>query len=162
MWLQDQERTCSIKIWLVIRISIQHLIHIRHCVKSVQIRSFSGLFFLVFGLNTKIYFVSLHIQSKYGKLRTKKTPHLDTFPAVRTSTQHLIINTIHQLVATLSFYFLLINVISMAVTEIKKIKWLEVAFMDTALTVVIVKAILWNSVINVGKGVITPLRHHIQ
>ena len=33
---------------------------------------FSGLYFLVFGLNTEIYVVNLHIQSEYGKIRTKK------------------------------------------------------------------------------------------
>ena len=52
------------------------------CVKSVQIRSFSGPYFPVFGLNTERYFVSLRIQSEYGKIRTKKTPYLDTFHAV--------------------------------------------------------------------------------
>ena len=32
---------------------------IRHCVKSVTIRSFSGLYFPAFGLNTEIYGVNL-------------------------------------------------------------------------------------------------------
>ena len=33
---------------------------------------FSGPYFPVFGLNMKIYSVNLHIQSKYGKIRTTK------------------------------------------------------------------------------------------
>ena len=31
-----------------------------HCVKIVQIRSFSGLYFPVFGLNTEVYSVDHH------------------------------------------------------------------------------------------------------
>ena len=50
--------------------------------KSVPIGVFSGPYFLVFGLNAKIYSVNLHIQSKYGKIRTRKTPYLDSFYAV--------------------------------------------------------------------------------
>ena len=40
--------------------------HLRnlHCVKSFRIRSFSGPYFPIFGLNTKIYGVSLRIQSE--------------------------------------------------------------------------------------------------
>ena len=49
-----------------------------HGVKSVQIRSFSGPYFPVFGVNTE----SLRIQSKYGKYGPEKTPYLDTFHAV--------------------------------------------------------------------------------
>ena len=33
---------------------------------------FSGLYFPVFGLNTKIYSVNLRIQSKYNKIRTRE------------------------------------------------------------------------------------------
>ena len=44
----------------------------KHCVKSVQIRSFSGPYFPVFGLNAEIYEVNLRIQSKYGKMQTRK------------------------------------------------------------------------------------------
>ena len=47
-------------------------------VKIVQIRSFSGPCFSIFGLNT----VSLPIQSKCGKIRTRKTRYLDIFHAV--------------------------------------------------------------------------------
>ena len=42
-----------------------------HCVKSVQIQSFSDLYFSTFGLNT-------------GKYGPEKTPYLDTFHAVLT------------------------------------------------------------------------------
>ena len=45
---------------------------IKHCLKSVQIRSFSGPYFPAFGPNTKRYGVSPRIQSEYGKIRTRK------------------------------------------------------------------------------------------
>ena len=48
-----------------------------YCAKSVQIRSFSGPQFPIFGLNTEIY-----IQSKYGKIQIRKIPCLETFCAV--------------------------------------------------------------------------------
>ena len=60
-----------------------------HCVKSVHIRSYSGLYFPAFGLNTnrywlntKRYSVSLRIQSECGKIRTRINPNTDTFYAV--------------------------------------------------------------------------------
>ena len=43
---------------------------------------FSGPYFPVFGLNTGIYAVNLRIQSEYRKMRTRKTPYLETFHAV--------------------------------------------------------------------------------
>ena len=43
-----------------------------HCVKSVQIRSFSGLYFPTFEMNTEIYGVNLGIQSECGKMPTRK------------------------------------------------------------------------------------------
>ena len=49
------------------------------CVKSVSILSFSGPDFPLVGLNIKIYFVNLRIQSECGKIRTRKTPNRDTF-----------------------------------------------------------------------------------
>ena len=52
--------------------------------KSVRIRSFSGPYFPAFGLNTERYNVSLRIQSKRRKIRTRKTPNTDTFYAVYT------------------------------------------------------------------------------
>ena len=51
-------------------------------VQGVSIRSFYGLYFPAFGLNTEAYSVSLHIQSERGKIRTRKTPNTDTFHAV--------------------------------------------------------------------------------
>ena len=33
---------------------------------------FPGLYFPILGLNTKIYFKNLSIQSEYGKIRTRK------------------------------------------------------------------------------------------
>ena len=53
-----------------------------HWVKSIRIRSFSGSYFPAFGLNTERYGVSLCIQTKWGKIRTRKTPNADTFHAV--------------------------------------------------------------------------------
>ena len=52
-----------------------------HCVKSVRIRSHSGLHFPVFRLNTERYEVSLRIQSECGKIRTRITLNTDTFHA---------------------------------------------------------------------------------
>ena len=56
--------------------------YIIHCAKSVRIRSFSGLHFPAFGLNTEIYSVNLRIQSKCRKVWIRKTPNTDTFWAV--------------------------------------------------------------------------------
>ena len=52
--------------------------HKNHCMKSVQIRSFSGPYFPVFGLNTETYGVSPNT----GKYGPEKTPYLDTFHAM--------------------------------------------------------------------------------
>ena len=43
---------------------------------------FSGLYFSIFGLNKDIYCENLRIQSEYGKIRTRITPHLYTFHTV--------------------------------------------------------------------------------
>ena len=53
-----------------------------HYINRVRIQSYSGPQFLAFGLNKKKYFVSLRIQSKCGKIRTRITPNTDTFYAV--------------------------------------------------------------------------------
>ena len=53
-----------------------------HCVENVRIRSFSGSYFPALGLNTERYGVSTRIQSKCGKIRTRKPPNTDTFHAV--------------------------------------------------------------------------------
>ena len=50
-----------------------------HCVKSVRIRSYSGPHFPTFGLNTERYSVSLRIQSKCRKMRTRITPKWTLF-----------------------------------------------------------------------------------
>ena len=49
------------------------------CLKSDHICSYSGQHFLAFEQNTEIYFVSLHIQSECGKMRTRTTLNTDTF-----------------------------------------------------------------------------------
>ena len=45
-------------------------------------RVFSGPYFHAFELNTDRYFLSLRIQSEYGKTQTRKTPYVDTFHSV--------------------------------------------------------------------------------
>ena len=49
-----------------------------HSIKSVRIRSYSGLHFPAFGLNTE----TLHIQSECGKMQTRITLNTDTFHVV--------------------------------------------------------------------------------
>ena len=44
----------------------------KHCMKSVCIRSFSGPYFSVFGLNTERYGVILRIQPNAGKYGPEK------------------------------------------------------------------------------------------
>ena len=53
-----------------------------HCVKSVRIRSYSGLHFPAFEVSTERYGVSFRIQSDCGKMRTRIIPNTDTFYAV--------------------------------------------------------------------------------
>ena len=55
----------------------------KHYLKSVLIRSYSGPQFPVFGLNMERYGVSLRIQSKCEKMRTRITPNTDTFYTVK-------------------------------------------------------------------------------
>ena len=52
---------------------------LNHCVKSVRIRSYSDPYFPAFGLNTERSGVSLLIQYKCRKIRTRITPNTDTF-----------------------------------------------------------------------------------
>ena len=54
----------------------------QHSVKGVRIRSYSGPYFPVFGVNTERYSVSLLIQSECGKTQTRVTPITHTFYAV--------------------------------------------------------------------------------
>ena len=66
--------------------NISILLRRPHCIKVYKYGVFSGPYFPVSGLNTKIYFVNLHIQSKYEKYGPEKTPYLGTFHAVSTFT----------------------------------------------------------------------------
>ena len=52
-----------------------------HCVRSVRIWSFSGPYFPAFRLNTEIW-IFLRTQAECRKIRTRKTPNMDTFHAV--------------------------------------------------------------------------------
>ena len=70
-----------------------------HCVEIVCIWSFSGPFTVRsvrFGLNTERYFVSLRIQSKCGKIKTKKSPNTDASHAMITSATEDKINLFKQ------------------------------------------------------------------
>ena len=71
----------GLKIYMIFNCFIENF---KHSAKSVQARSFSGLHFITFGLIMEIYFVNLLIQSKSGKIWTRKIPYLDTFHAVET------------------------------------------------------------------------------
>ena len=59
---------------------------------------FSGPYFPVFGMNTKIYFVNLRIPSEYKKTRPEKTPYLDTFHAVSKLAFYLFLADFHQII----------------------------------------------------------------
>ena len=50
--------------------------------KSVRIWSYSGSYFITFGLNTERYSLSLRIRPEPNKIRTRITPNTDTFYAV--------------------------------------------------------------------------------
>ena len=52
--------------------SKEHLRWLLTAWKVSKFGVFSGPYFPVFGLNAEIYFVNLRIQSKYGKIRTRK------------------------------------------------------------------------------------------
>ena len=52
------------------------------CLKSAHIRSYSGPHFPAFGLKTERYRISLRIQSKCQKMRTRIAPNTDTFYAM--------------------------------------------------------------------------------
>ena len=72
--LECFDLTCLLIIILLITTS--------SLVKGVRIRSYSGLYFPAFGLNTERYGVCLRIQSECQKIRTRITPNTDTFHAV--------------------------------------------------------------------------------
>ena len=67
--------TIQIKIYSIYFYFLQY----SHCLRRVRIRSYSGLYFPSFGLNTEKYIVSLRIQAEYGKIRTTITLNTDTF-----------------------------------------------------------------------------------
>ena len=70
----DTDDIGNLRIYLDLCSSTKNA-EILHCLKSVCIQSCSGLHFPIFGLNTERYSVSLHIQSKCRKTRTKITPN---------------------------------------------------------------------------------------
>ena len=75
-----------------------------HWVKSVRIQSFSGPYFLAYGLNTERYKVSLRIQSECGKIQIRKTLNMDNFYTVwYTSFLSQVTSTLH------SFFWYFIN-----------------------------------------------------
>ena len=53
-------------------ISIRRFLSMQHCVKCVQIRKFFWSVFSRIRMNTMNVFLSLRIQSKCGKIRTRK------------------------------------------------------------------------------------------
>ena len=74
------------------------------CVKSVRIWSFSGPYFPVFVLNMGWYWVSLCIQSEYVKMRTRKTPNMDTFQAVWDGKIFILIKALKKALMNLCWY----------------------------------------------------------
>ena len=56
--------------------------HFLQCGKSVFVPRFSGPYFPAFRLNAERYSVFLGIHSKWGKIRTRKTPNTDSSHAV--------------------------------------------------------------------------------
>ena len=59
-----------------------------YCFRLVNIKNFNfedivSTYFLAFGLTTEGYSVSLHIESKCGKMRTRITPNMDTFHVLK-------------------------------------------------------------------------------
>ena len=71
-----QKQTFNLTLNLEI-LEVKHLKLALHCAKSVLIRSFSGLHFPVFGLNTERYEVFLLIQPECRKILTRKTLNTD-------------------------------------------------------------------------------------
>ena len=75
------------------------------CVKSVRIRSFSGPYFPASRLNTERYVEYLYIQSKFGELRTRKTPNADAFCALNNSLRlSLYLHQFHSNIQTSSYH----------------------------------------------------------
>ena len=72
---RDKIACIVINFYFKVNIFLQDL----HCIRSVRIWSYSDLHFLVFGLSTEGYSVSLRIQSECGKVPTRINPYTDTF-----------------------------------------------------------------------------------
>ena len=72
------------QLWVITitKRTLAEIVAVGHCVKSVNIWSYSGRYFPAFGLNTERHGVCLRIQSKRGKTRARITPNTDTFHAV--------------------------------------------------------------------------------
>ena len=69
--------------------------HNSHCVKSVRIRSYSGLHFPAFERTTERYGVSLLIQFKCGNMWTRIIPNKGHFSGSDSSTHHFQREMIH-------------------------------------------------------------------
>ena len=52
-------------------------------IKNSNFEDIVSTYFLAFGLTTEGYSVSLYIQSKCGKMRTRITPNMDTFDVLK-------------------------------------------------------------------------------
>ena len=76
-------KTCFTCILIHLQLHNGHISNKRRILrKEALIRSFSRPYFPAYGLNTEIYLVNLLIQSKCGKIRSRKTPNLEAFHAV--------------------------------------------------------------------------------
>ena len=80
--------TVGISCLLLIITTEEQKWSLNHCLKIVRIRSYSGPYFLAFGLHTERYSISLLIQSECGKIRTRIIPNTETFYAVLWTTLH--------------------------------------------------------------------------
>ena len=80
-----------------------------HCVKIVNIWSFSGLYFPAFGLNAKRYGLFLRIESECGKMRTRITPNTKNFHAVTTSKKEIKLVSFTECVRVIQRVFLFLQ-----------------------------------------------------
>ena len=73
----------SVLLICLANFSSKWILKSKHCAKSVCIRSYSGPHFPAFGLKTERYEVSLRIQSKCEKIRTRINLNTNTFQTVK-------------------------------------------------------------------------------
>ena len=73
---------------LVFMFFLYVIFFIQHCVKSVRIWSYSGPHFPTLRLYTERHGRSLRTQSKWGKMRTRIIPNMDTFHAVQDAAEY--------------------------------------------------------------------------